>query len=214
MTVKKIFSTAKAAVTPANVAPGMIATNMRSITTVPRLAGSTAVQARPDGVCGEHRRKADVGVRVCGPQDEEPSQRDEGGRAVRSATAAIRYQPETDAPCPRARRSSPTRRRRADRDHRARAPPAAIQPRTLRMRRPRESIPIGLTALLADVARTHRIPSVGAAACARAEVPSAHRATLVGRLRARRPEVVAGGVARSRRRRLRPSSSAIPTTSE
>ncbi len=47
MTLKKIFSTTNAARTPANVAPGMIATNMNSITTEPRFAGSTPFRAAP-----------------------------------------------------------------------------------------------------------------------------------------------------------------------
>ena len=62
------------------------------------------------------------------------------------------------------------------------------------MRRPRESIPIGLTALAADVAVLIASLPLEPRRALELEVPSAHRATLVGRLRARRPEVVAGGV--------------------
>ena len=45
MSVKKIFSTAIAPSTPANVAPAMIVVNISSITNVPRFAGSTQFNA-------------------------------------------------------------------------------------------------------------------------------------------------------------------------
>jgi hypothetical protein len=45
--VKKIFSTTNAARTPAQVAPGMIATNIASMTIEPRFAGRTPLSAAP-----------------------------------------------------------------------------------------------------------------------------------------------------------------------
>ena len=92
MTLKKIFSTTNAARTPGNVAPGMIATNMNSITTEPRFAGKHAVQRRADRVGGQDRCEADVGVPVAGAQDEEPRRaRSTAIDTVWSATAATRY---------------------------------------------------------------------------------------------------------------------------
>jgi hypothetical protein len=45
--VKKIFWTTMPPTTPANVAPRMMATNMRSVTTVPMFAGRKPFKATP-----------------------------------------------------------------------------------------------------------------------------------------------------------------------